>query len=150
MRNFGGSGPISHPPEDTMLQRTTHLTATEIKAAGPFLKELVPSPGPGKMLILHAIQAKLNFLTSAFAAGSAIDVLWGGDTGTPMLPAGITAAFVAAVANRTEATANAEQDVEEASGNRSNQAMNLSLAGAAFTTGLGSMDVTVMYSIVPN
>lgn len=130
-----------------MPMRSIHLTAAEIKAAGPILKELVPAPGAGKTLIPLALAWRLNFLTLAFAAGSALDVNMG-----PAANANKWATVIAAAeVNDAESSIGVAEmpvaAVEDIVANMENQALNLCLAGAQFTTGLGSLDIDILYGI---
>jgi hypothetical protein len=146
-KNFGGSGPLLNAEVNDMPMRQVHLTAAEIKGAGPILKELVPAPGAGKTLVLMAICARLNFLTAAFVNGSDLDINIGPAGNSNKYASMVLAATINDAETSVSVKAAAVAEVEDALANMENQALNLCLSGAVFITGGGSLDIDVFYQI---
>lgn len=129
-----------------MQQRTLTLTSAQLLALGATPVEIVPAPGVGVYLTPIAVSSVNHFGTLAYAAGSAVQCYIGTKANGNLIPAA-TAAHVNAAANSIEQLTGAPTTATpDAQANIENAALNISASGAEFTTGDGTLTVTVYYN----
>lgn len=129
-----------------MQQRTITLTSAQLLALGATPIQLVPAPGVGIYLTPIAVSSVLHFGTIAYAAGSAVNCYIGTKANGNSIPAA-TAAHVNSAANSIEQLTGAPvTGTPDVQANIENAALNISSSGAEFTTGDGTLTVTVYYN----
>lgn len=121
------------------------LTTAQILALNATPIELAPAPGSGKILIPVSLVVSIHFNSVAFAAGSAVD-LYLGPKANGKLFASILAATINAAANTADEEICVAVNVNGLLALFENQNLNLQTVGAAFTTGDGSITVTLFYN----
>jgi hypothetical protein len=142
--------PIVSAGSGTTQVATLTLTSAQLKAAqAAFAYQIVAAPGPGLTILPLALACKLHFGTIAYLNGSGLDfgLASGGDltnnvvwqaTNTPVNAAGDTV-FIAGGGNTgNQFTANTYENVRFA----------VTLGGAAYTAGDGTLGIAVAYSVV--
>lgn len=128
-----------------MQQRTIQLTSAQILALGATPVEVVAAPGAGYALIPFATVAVLHFGAAAYILGSQVN-LYLGAKGNAHLSIALTAAFVNLLEDSiAETLAVGLAALPDVLADGENQALNLSNVGAEFTTGDGTITVTVFY-----
>lgn len=148
-RNYGGQGPTNPEPTDSMLQTTTRLTPAQIKTLVGSPVELVPAPG-----VARAIQ--MQSVVVSFEAGSAqyvgIRSLWvsvGPVANDHAVDLGLNAVVTGATDQVSEQNVGFLNVDPAATADYANQPVYLSVKVDNFTTGDGTLAVTMYYVIAP-
>lgn len=122
------------------------LSSAQILAIETTGIDLVPAPGAGKIVTIVALVASTHFLSAAYAAGSALGLIYAGTAKAPSADV-CTAAVVNAAADRVSVMAiGTLAAVDDAPASIANKAIQIKAVGAAFTTGDGTMTVTAFYN----
>lgn len=132
-----------------MFQQTTRVTTAEILALAVTPIQLLPTPGPNRILIPIGFSASFHAGVTPFLGGSQINFYIGpvanGNEYDGLVAALLTSA-VDDVQNGPPAVWTGNNDV---AANLANQPLLMKTAGAAFTAGNGSVDITVYYAVAP-
>ena len=121
------------------------LTTAQILALDATPIELAPAPGPGKIIIPIGVVAVLHAGATPFAAGSSVHAFIGLEADAHDQEA-FTAAFVNAAADAAAESIFMSSADTDILADYENKAINLVAVGAAFTTGDGSLTVTLFYN----
>jgi predicted RecA/RadA family phage recombinase len=124
------------------------LSSADILALNSSPKALVPAPGAGKVAVLEQLIFQFKFGTVAYAAGGALKAVYHG--ATTALHAGTIPAAAITAAN---AAANSTTQVGPQTGANGlalskETGIDLMATGADFTTGDGTAEVWVFYSVL--
>lgn len=129
-----------------MQQRTITLSTAQILAIDATPIEIVPAPPAGQYLTPVSISSVCHFNANAFAAGSQVNCYVGLKANGNFIKAA-TAAHVNSGANSIEQNiGDPLTGTPDVQANIEANNLNLQAAGAAFTTGDGTLTVTVYYN----
>lgn len=125
------------------------MTAAEFNGmyASPF--QLVAAPGAGKLIRVHDCALSMTFVAAQYAAGGAVGLQY--DSTAHGAGTAASATVAAATVNAYAASSVVGLDGDLASGAATaclNKGLYISNATAAFTTGDGTWEVHVWYSVV--
>ena len=141
---------LSSPEEvDSMLQRTINLTAAQVRNLSGSPQIIVPSPGSGYALVPLCLYIQLKGVAVPFLTGSSIGIFIGppGDAWSPILVSqgNFTQGPLFDMVQYPVASLN----IGDVPGNLEAQPLYISVSGADYTAGDGTVNFTCFYVVVP-
>jgi hypothetical protein len=118
------------------------LTAAQVKALHATPVVLIAAPGAGKAVVIFDVQAWVNFNTTAFAAGSAVQILQ-----NAIAVATTTAALFNSVSALLLQFAFPGIGTSQSNG-AVNAATSITASGSEFTTGDSPIDIHLWYAVI--
>lgn len=130
-----------------MYARRTALTSSDILALSGTPIELVPAPGPDKVILFKTVMIQFTFGTMAYTAGSNLRVYYG-SAGTGRYVSSTTNTFLQATADKMYQQADTIISFTYSPpSNLVNSALVLTVDGADFATGDGTAVLVIEYTI---
>lgn len=128
-----------------MQQRTFHLVTSQILALSVTPVEIVPAPGANRTLIPITLHVRLNFGTLAFLAGGNLALSLGVPANGVAIDLGNSLPFGDVVSAEAQYVIRAVPAFHGSVANCANQNLELYNLTAPFTTGDGSVDLTIFF-----
>lgn len=128
-----------------MQQRVFHLVTSQILALSVTPVAIVPTPGANRTLVPIALHVRVNFGTLAFLAGGNLALSLGPPAGGVAIDLGNSLPVLDVVSAEAQYVIRAVPAFHGAVANCANQDLQLYNLTAPFTTGDGSLDLTVFF-----
>lgn len=128
-----------------MQQTTLTLTSAQILNLHATPVEIVPAPGPNRILVPISISAKLHFGGTAYLLGDDINLLLGAKADTHQVAAIDKLLVESAADENASGLKTAWAVARDVAAKIENVALSLSVTATAYTTGNGTLTVTVFY-----